>query len=340
VRTPLTATASLARTAGSGARAAWARASGGRFPLAVSWRLTNRCNRRCRYCDIWEETDGELAPDEALALVDQLADAGVLRVSLSGGEPLLRDDFDAIVGRLLSRGLDVSVNTNGTYLPKHVHRLDRAVRVTLSFDGPADVHDAVRGADGHAEVTRALGMLRERGVQATLTTVLTERNVDRVDEVLAYMSEWGARVLFQPGTLETLGQARENPTVSAEAAYVARYRQAIDRLVTLKRGMYRRFIVNSEKGLYHLRNWPDPTPIPCYVGRLYARVEANGDIYPCGWKRVPGDDRPVNVREHGFEGAFRGTALTSCEQCWCQTTVELNYALDGDLPTLLNLLGY
>ncbi|MBZ0252189.1 MAG: radical SAM protein, partial [Candidatus Methylomirabilis sp.] len=249
---------------------------------------------------------------------------------------MLREDFGEIVDRIKRRGLSVSVNTNGGFIPRWIDRLDRAVRVTLSFDGPPAVHNAVRGEKGYEEVTAAMDLLERRGVTATLTTVLTNRNLDALEDIFAYAARWEAPVLFQPGTLETLGQARPNPTAPETEAY----RRAIDRLIAEKRGPRRKVIVNSVRGLYHLRRWPEPTPIPCFVGRLFARVEADGNVYPCGWKREVGDDRPVNVREGGFAAAFRGTALTSCESCWCQTTVELNYALQGDPSTVLNLVGF
>ena len=70
-----------------------------RYVAKVLWSITGRCNFRCRHCymDAPDAMLGELSTAEALDLIDQMADCGVLQVALTGGEPLVRQDFWQLV---------------------------------------------------------------------------------------------------------------------------------------------------------------------------------------------------------------------------------------------------
>jgi hypothetical protein len=64
-------------------------------PFLVVWDFTHQCNLRCNHCYSNSGTaqEGELNTQQALAVVDQIADAGVIALAFSGGEPLTRKDF-------------------------------------------------------------------------------------------------------------------------------------------------------------------------------------------------------------------------------------------------------
>jgi hypothetical protein len=86
--------------------------------------------------------------------------------------------------------------------------------------------------------------------------------------------------------------------------------------------------------LEHLRNWPDPKPVPfCSGGRVEVAIGPNGGMYPCG--RV-GRNRPApNVFEVGVRRAFSEVLRpTDCANCWCTLTVAGCYLYRGDLRLL------
>lgn len=81
------------------------RKSAGRFAASAHWSITGRCNLRCRHCYMSapQAKYGELSTAQCLRIIDQIADANIGRVSLTGGEPLVRDDFWQLVDALLER---------------------------------------------------------------------------------------------------------------------------------------------------------------------------------------------------------------------------------------------
>ena len=63
------------------------------IPISAQLDITYRCNERCEHCYLDHDDKGELSLAEIKELLNQLAEAGVLFLTISGGEPLLRQDF-------------------------------------------------------------------------------------------------------------------------------------------------------------------------------------------------------------------------------------------------------
>lgn len=103
--------------------------------------VTDRCNFRCQYCMPaeglpWLERDDVLHFEEIERLVALLAAMGVTDVRLTGGEPLVRRDFPALVGMLAPLVEDLSITTNGYLLERDAEALVRAgaTRFNVSID--------------------------------------------------------------------------------------------------------------------------------------------------------------------------------------------------------------
>src|SRR3954463_11540359 len=103
---------STVRKAGPAAPFPWARALGRKYPLMVTLSVTDRCNFRCEYCKLPEMDRDEMSTADWLRAIDELADAGMARVTLMGGEPLVRKDLGVLIDRLKERGINIAMNTN------------------------------------------------------------------------------------------------------------------------------------------------------------------------------------------------------------------------------------
>src|SRR5581483_9092735 len=147
-------------------------------PLSALFELTGRCNLDCGHCylDIAHPPE-ELTTAEACAVVDQLADAGTLFLTLTGGELFLRPDALAIARHARARGLALRLFTNATRIDARLAREIAAVRplgVEVSIYGThADVHDGVTKRRRTLRRTlRGLLHLRRAGVSVALKAPL------------------------------------------------------------------------------------------------------------------------------------------------------------------------
>jgi sulfatase maturation enzyme AslB (radical SAM superfamily) len=89
-------------------------------PFLVVWNFTNLCNLRCRHCcqNAGKLVFDELSLQEKIDVVHKLADAGVVSIALSGGEPLMHSHFFPILKEISQREMYPAVATNGTLITK------------------------------------------------------------------------------------------------------------------------------------------------------------------------------------------------------------------------------
>ncbi|MBI2393907.1 MAG: radical SAM protein [Deltaproteobacteria bacterium] len=316
----------------SAARAAFgalrSRLLGRHAPLFVNIEPTHRCNLACTFCD---KHEGEaMRTEDGVRLLEELAALGAVSVCFDGGEPLAHPGIGAMVDKGRDLGLAVSISTNGTLLPRRIDAIARANVVKISVDGPEAIHDHGRGAGNWKKALAGARAARDRGLWVALRMTIAEHNVGHHREVLRLAEELGVEALFQPAIGSLLDATRH---AAAHSPHVRAYRASIDDLVALKRRGAP--VANEYVALEHLREWPDPNPVPfCGGGRVMAAIGPEGGVYPCG--RV-GRDRPApNAIAHGVARAFDDVLRpTDCASCWCTLTLANCYAYRFD-PRLLD----
>ncbi len=311
-------------------------------PRLVAWELTNRCNLACRHCraaDAGEKVPGELSADEAMALVDDIATFAPLTLILSGGEPLVREDFLDIVRAGIERSLRVAVATNGVLVTDELAREMKTAgvsRVSLSLDGPdAATHDAQRGLEGAYDMLlAAAARLREAGLPFQINTTVTVRNVDRLAEVVDLVPALGAVehhvFMFVP---TGRGEAIADESLGAEAyervlGWLAEKEAANPVHIQVTCAPHYQRILRQQgrlappsaaKGDAHSPGHPAGHPGArggghhegrrrrggCLGGTAFAFVSATGKVAPCGYLPVEAGD----VREGGFARVWRESQL-------------------------------
>src|SRR5713101_8370256 len=96
-------------------------------PISVHLDVTYRCNERCVHCYLDHDDHGEMTTAEIKGVLDQLADAGTLFLTLSGGEVLMRRDFFEILEHARKLLFNVRIKTNGVMIheqeAQHMRRL-------------------------------------------------------------------------------------------------------------------------------------------------------------------------------------------------------------------------
>lgn len=164
--------------------------SGESAPVVV-WNVCMHCNMTCPHCyaaAVSRPSPTDLSHEEALRLVDDLADCGVRVVIFSGGEPLLRPDLFDLLVRARERGIAAQLSTNGVLIDEAVAARLAEVGVAyvgVSIDGLAGFNDGYRGLEGGFEA--ALGGLhraKAAGMRTGLRMTLTRPNVDQLQAMV------------------------------------------------------------------------------------------------------------------------------------------------------------
>jgi radical SAM protein with 4Fe4S-binding SPASM domain len=166
-------------------------------PQICVWEVTLACNAACMHCGSWAGAarPDELSTAEALAACAAMAELGVREVTLSGGEPLLRGDWEQIVAALRGRGLVVEMISNGLALDegKAARIAKSGIRsVSLSVDGDAPVHDRLRGVPGaFGRVMAAARALRAEGIRVGAVTQVCRPNLDLLPAIESALRDGG-----------------------------------------------------------------------------------------------------------------------------------------------------
>lgn len=123
-----------------------------RFIRTIHWSITGKCNYRCKHCYMSapEAKLGELAHQSVMDIIEQMADCGVINVTLTGGEPLVRSDFWEIVDALQKHKIRITqIYSNGRLVNEALldGLLKRGLQpeFNMSYDGDEGWHDWMRG---------------------------------------------------------------------------------------------------------------------------------------------------------------------------------------------------
>lgn len=299
-------------------------------PYAVTWELTHACNLRCVMCYNVALDRPALTTAECIDVLEQLADAGTLRLTLTGGEILTRSDFFVIAERARALGFALDLKTNGTLITPAV--ADRIAglapgRVDISLLGarPATFDAVAGGRNVYERVLRGVELLQERGVRVKLNTLLLALNVAEQQEMIDLALALGAshEQVFKvspsdDGGLEGVGQQ-----LSRE--------QMADVLCADRTPFAPRQLSGGGR--------------TCSVGLSSCLISPYGTVYPCIELRIPaGDLREQRFSEIWSEGAIfrelraRHTVgnLPDCRDCAISSYCEgrcagLSFKEHGDL---------
>src|SRR6201987_5099805 len=115
-----------------------------RHPLLVHIIPTRRCNLACTYCNEFDDVSNPVPTEEMFRRIDRLGKIGPGGIRISGGEPLLHPDLDAIIARIRKNRIIAGLITNGYLLvADRIERLSRAgleyLQISIDNVMPDDV---------------------------------------------------------------------------------------------------------------------------------------------------------------------------------------------------------
>lgn len=253
-----------------------------RVPLSGGIAITHRCNLECAHCYLagsprgGEKRARELDTARVCSLIDEIADAGCLLLLLTGGEPMLREDFADIYRHAKTRGLLLSVFTNGTLVDRKIARLfsefpPRSVEVSL-YGATADTYEKVSGVRGSfAKCMKGVRLLLDRRIRVKLKSVIMTHNLHELPALEEFARRVGAPFRFDAAIFPRLDGERGPLAlrIPPEEA-VAREMDGVDRLEKWAAYYARRRDIPETDRLY-----------TCGAGVTHFHVDPYGLLQPC-----------------------------------------------------------
>jgi radical SAM protein with 4Fe4S-binding SPASM domain len=269
------------------------------IPISVHLDITYRCNERCAHCYLDHDDHGEMTTAEIKDVLNQLSDAGVFFLTLSGGEVLMRRDFFEIVEQARRLLFNVKVKTNGVMIREPEARRIRdlgveQVQISVYSHRP-EVHDAITKLPGSLKRTvEAIRFLKSQGLKVVIANVLMSGNFLDNAGVIALAKELGVSYTLDPTI---------TPKMDGDTS-VLTLRIPGDELQQVFRNQ--ELVGNVEEFCA-----PPPPPgedimdgLPCSAGHTACYISPYGDVFPCVQFPLPSG----NVRRQKFIDIWRNSS--------------------------------
>jgi len=275
------------------------------MPVQMIFFVTSRCNCRCRHCFYWRKIEDDANRKEmTLDEIEKISKNrfNLLWLSLTGGEPFLRDDLADIAALFYrnSRVLNISIPTNGQLKEKILKTTAAIARecprsyivVIFSFDGLEGTHDRIRGektfttaSENFKALQSIQGKYRNLGVAAQITC--TAENQKELKDVYAYLQN-----RLQPDNV-TINLVRGDLRFPGQKDVDIRYYDELADLIKsgkrksgiLWHGSPLRKIIVARNFLTYVsisKIFKEKRSLAsCYAGYLNCVIAEDGDVYPC-----------------------------------------------------------
>lgn len=270
------------------------------LPLNYTFSLTFGCNSRCQTCNIWKKrSDKELTTKEWEKIFYALGNSPFW-VTISGGEPFLRQDLVRICQSLyrVCRPQIITIPTNGL-LPETIFKKTKAIVqnspqsqivVNVSLDNVGEAHDRIRGVRGNfgkaMETFKHLRRIRSKNLVLGVHTVVSRENVKDFPGICDFVLDqlkpdsYVTEIAEKRVELGTLGKNITPPLKD--------YKKAVCHLKhktkTKNLKGFAKFIQAFRSVYYDLTEEileKKTQVIPCYAGILSAQIAPNGDVWQC-----------------------------------------------------------
>jgi radical SAM protein with 4Fe4S-binding SPASM domain len=176
-----------------------------RFDFFIQWHLTERCNLHCRHCYQEAKRPKEMTAEEVKRQVDGATEMfkawerehGIEvapSIHFTGGEPFLFEALWEVVEHCRNNGYRTALMTNGSLIRrKDAHEAFSlgVSDIQVSLEGPARLHDAIRGRGSFALASRGVEYLASVGNRVSANVTLSRLNADKIEETVSVAKKLG-----------------------------------------------------------------------------------------------------------------------------------------------------
>lgn len=263
-------------------------------PLAIDLYITRRCNLNCIYCFAdakyeANQTGGdrcdEMHLDRINSLIDQIAEMGIKKISLAGGEPTLRPDLAEIISRLINYGIEVFLPTNLFSMSDKLAQelIDsgiREVQAKLDAANPKTQDRLSRIGGSHAKLIKGIETLKRYSFKVSTVAVVTSWNIMEIPDVIRICANLGVNEvsprIYRPGVWALHGRGGEYLNPSPES--ILWLEKKIRELQEKYKGIMKISSLNTS--ILHKKRESEVPRCPGFISTC--TILENGLVVPCG----------------------------------------------------------
>lgn len=287
-------------------------------PVNGSLELLPLCNMNCDMCYIRlnkkevDEQGGLHNADAWIQLGKEMAQAGVLFLLLTGGEPLMFPEFQKLYKELKSMGMILTINTNGTLLDEEWADFfgkykPRRINITLYGSDDTAYEKLCHYPGGFSRTVRAIRLLRERGVDVKINGSVTKDNRDDMEAIYRIGRELDVPVHMDtymlPGLYErNLSFEKQSRLTPEDAAAADIYMRQMETEPEAFLWYAQNILAQIEQ-----KNITYPDQITCLAGNCSFAISWQGKMRPC----LTFEEPAVSVFEEGFLSAWQKISESS-----------------------------
>ncbi len=313
------------------------------FPPYVVFFVTSRCNSRCKMCFYWKQIEesaqkNELTTEEIKKISKNMPE--FYSLAISGGEPFMRNDLAKICQAFIQNNKisHLSIPTNGLLTEsiigqtKDICEISPQTRVEIEFsiDGPAKIHDEIRGVKNNFETAMAtIKKLAELekiypNLKIKINTTFSKDNQNHINELTDFLKDNlqinRTNISIMHGQARVKESENYDITLYEEAVDYLIKKQIVDKsiswfdiLILSIKHQARKLLIRAVKNKKY--------PLKCWALKKFIVIRETGDVYPCEPLNKPiGNLRENNYSLPGLLNSEKGRNYIrnfSSKNCYC-----------------------
>lgn len=261
--------------------------------IHLQWHITERCNLRCKHC--YQDPNllkKELDTSNLLKILDnfikQIKEWNLpkesIRISITGGEPLIRSDFFYLIEKLYENKslFNYGILSNGVFLDKkNVKKLKKLgiSYVQISLEGMEKINDSIRGKGVFKKIIKAVNLLKEFDIFLNFSMTITKANLKDVPDVIGLSKDVGIPLAIRRCIPCGSGKQMENLVLEPKEL-----RMLWHYILKVRNNFWKPINFGCEDDML-VQDFPEYSTHGCSSGYDSFTVLPNGDVYPC--RRLP-----------------------------------------------------
>lgn len=262
-------------------------------PIKIQWKITNKCNLKCKHCYLGKLDGFELPFEKADEIADTIINSNVMEVTISGGECLTYKGIEKIIKKFLINGIKVDVFTNALLLKNVLDKIDSDILnksvllFYVSVDGLKSSHEQIRGKNTFDKTIENIKYAIEKGYPVVTNTVINKINYCDIMDMIVLLKQMGVKDV-QLSNLIVQGSADNSMKIS------------LSEQMALKEKINDLYKEHPEFGYIYYSEVPDSDGVrkvyslsngkkdfigndnwKCTAGVARVTIDSNGKVYCC-----------------------------------------------------------